>query len=192
MEYRVAKIKRERGACILDAIRGLSESFRLELEAPLARGWPADAHFPMDQNFPNDLTPADFILNGNNVLLVSKRVKEFLEAEKVSAVEYLPVAIVNHKGRKEKEPFFIVHPLEHQDCIDLEKTQVRRNAIDAEVFSNVKNLTFDPKALNPKLTLFALKRFSSIAVFRADLAEKILATGFTGVKFVPPEKWSKL
>jgi hypothetical protein len=168
----------------------VKDDFRLGQGIPLSKEWPADAHFRMSDNFPKDVLLEDFLFTGSTPLVASDRLKALLEAERVPSVEYLPVTLVNHKGRKEKAPYFIVNCITQQDCIDLKKTQVKRNKINPEIFSDVQNLTLDPRRVAPELLLFRMKEYPFIDVYRDGLAEKIKAAKLTGVKFVTTEEWS--
>jgi hypothetical protein len=67
---------------------------------------------------------------------------------------------------------------------------VRRNAINPDIFSRVRNLTLDPKRVAPELLLFRMKEYPFIDVYREGLAERIKAAKLTGVKFVKTEEWS--
>ena len=97
----------------------------------------------MDPSFPKDIRLEDTMRNDDHLLVVSERVKELLEAEKVPRQEMLPVAIFNHKGRKEKAPYFLIHQLDIQDCINLKKTKWKKNPSDEEQITDVRKLTLD-------------------------------------------------
>lgn len=190
MSFLIGKIRKGRGACTVGRVTGVRDDFRLDQGIPVAHDWPEDAHFKMSDNFPKDVLLEDYVRNGSNALVVSERLKALLESEHAPAVEYLPVTIFNHKGRKEKPPYFVVNCIAHQDCIDLGKTVATRNKIDPDILSDVQNLTIDPKRVAPELLLFRMKEYPFIDVYRERLAEKIKAAKLTGVKFVKPEEWS--
>jgi hypothetical protein len=190
MSFLIGKIMKGRGAATFSAVRGVEDDFRLEQGTPLSKGWPSDVHLKMDDDFPKDVLLEDFLFTGSSPLVASERLRVLLEAEKVPSVEYLPVTLVNHKGRKEKSPYFIVNCLVQPSCIDLEKTKVRRNAINPDICSRVRNLTLDPKRVSANLLLFRLKEYPFIDVYRDSLAAKIEAAKLTGVEFVKTEEWS--
>jgi hypothetical protein len=119
----------------------------------------------------------------------SARVKDFLEAEKVAHLEFLPVTILNHKGRKERAPYFVVNTLGTVDCIDLKKTRWKQHLISPSDIDEVENLTLDESRIDPSRALFRLAKYSVPVVFRADLADKILRAGFTGIRFMDPHEF---
>lgn len=190
MSFLIGRLMKGRGAATFGAVRGVEDDFRLEQGIPLAKGWPADVHLKMDDDFPKDVLLEDFLFTGGSPLVASARLRDLLVAQKVLSVEYLPVTLLNHKGRREKAPYFIVNCLALQNCIDLERTKVRRNEINPDIYSRVRSLTLDPRRVAPELLLFRLKGYPFIDVYRDSLAAKIAAAELTGVEFVKTEEWS--
>jgi hypothetical protein len=177
-----------RGACHLGTIQGVERQFRLDQGITLASSWPSDASFAMSEKYPDDVGLIDFLPNISGCIVASERAKALFEAEKSSGVECLPVAIINHKGRKQPEPYWIVNPFPLQDCIDLEHTVADRNEIDPELLASVKKLVIDESRIQPGVSLFRMKHWPFRDVYRPELAEKIKAGKLTGIKFVTPEE----
>jgi hypothetical protein len=190
MSFLIGKVRKGRGAATFSAVRGVEDDFRLEQGIPLTKGWPADAHLRMDDDFPKDVLLEDVLFTGSSPLVASARLRDLLVAQKVPCVEYLPVTLLNHKGRKEKAPYFIVNCLALQNCIDLERTKVRCNEINPDIYSRVRSLTLDPRRVAPELLLFRLQGYPFIDVYRDALAAKVAAAELTGVEFVKTEEWS--
>src|SRR5262245_48187968 len=145
MDYVIGKNRRSKGVCFLVQLMDVEKNYELSQGIPRQKGWPKDAYFEMDSNFPKDIKLEDFLSNESSLLVASSRVRELVEKEKAPRIEYLPVWIVNHKGRREKDQFWVLHSTPLIDCIDLKKSQGQVNEIDPDSFSNVENLTIDPK-----------------------------------------------
>lgn len=177
------------GACMLGGLRDVSKQWQLFEGVSRAKDFPDDASFRMDPSFPKDIRLEDIIRNDSSLLVASERVKKFLEAEKVPGQEMLPVAIFNHKGRKEKARYFVVHQVDIQDCINLKKTKWKKDDLDEEAITDVRKLTLDESKIDKDAQLFRLKSYGIPLIIRADLAEKITKAGFTGFQFVPPIEW---
>jgi hypothetical protein len=192
MDYVIGKIDRSKGVCILGHIMGVENNFELSQGISRQKGWPKDAHFEMDKNFPKDIKLEDFHENMTSLLVVSSRVKDLVEKEKVTRIECLPVWIVNHKGRREKDQYWVLHSTPLIDCIDLKKSKPTVNEINPDDFSNVENLTIDPKKVPKDAKLFRLEKFSVPPIFRTDLVDKIQSAGFKGMEFIPTQEWSWL
>jgi hypothetical protein len=146
--------------------------------------FPTDAYYEMNEKFPKDTALLDFIFCTGSQLLVSPRVKTFFEEEKLKNNEYLPVSIINLEGEKIPEPYYIVHQLIPQDCIDLDKSSFERNDINPEIFFWLKKTVLLHDKIDPEVTLFRMKYYPHMAVFREDLIEKIKAAGLKGIKFL--------
>ncbi|MBL0696457.1 hypothetical protein JJE73_22695 [Comamonas sp. JC664] len=146
----------------------------------------ADAYFEMDEDFPDDIRTEDFIVELTSLLVISERTRQALDATGMKNNEFLPVTILNHKGRKEKGPFHILHQVMLQDCIDFEKTVCERNALDPDLLSSISQLALDERRIDPTVSLFRMKHFPYAPMFREDLVEKIRAAGLTGIKFTDP------
>jgi len=189
VDYLIGKPKLGKGLCSLQGMGGFDDIYLFHRGAPLAAGFPPDVTFPMDKDYPSDIKTGDVLENLDSVLVVSGRFRELVEKDLVNN-EFLPVTILNHKGRKEKGPFFILHQLVLQDCLDLTKTTYRENAINPEWFGAASNLVLDPKRIDPKVSLFRMARLPYPPVFRSDLVKKIEAAGLTGVKFLDPATYS--
>jgi hypothetical protein len=184
MNYMIGQVRIGRGAGRLKMLQGVYQQFRFQQGVSLAEGFPEDASYEMNEKFPNDVKLEDFIFNTGGNVVVSPSAKAFFEAEKLKNNELLPVNIINLKGRKEPEPYFIVHQTVLQDCIDLDKTRFERNAIDPEVFYRISNIVLDVSRIDPEVSLFRMKHYPFVAVYREDLIAKIKAAGLTGIKFV--------
>jgi hypothetical protein len=137
----------------------------------------------MNPNFPDDLALEDAAYNLDNQLVVNGRLRAFLEAQEAPDLEFLPVALVNHKGRTEKEPYAIVNLLRHVDAVDKDATEHSWNALDDTAMIGVKNLTVDPERVPDDAVLFRLVHMTDVIAVRRDLAEALSAEGFTGLAF---------
>lgn len=190
MKYFVEKLERLDGVCSLMTLMGVRDEFELAWGVSRARGWPGAARFEMNKKHPKDIRLADFLWNMSSLIVASLRVKELLEAEKVKGVEYLPVSIVNLKGRKEKAPYFLVNPVGLVDCIDVGKSRFTKSAIDPEEFMSVRKLVINPSRIRADARLFRMHHYLMRAVWREDLARAVTAQKLTGISFVPPAKFS--
>ncbi|WP_043410251.1 imm11 family protein [Archangium violaceum] len=189
MKYMIGQVRIGRGAGRLKMLQGVEQQFRFHQGVSLAAGFPPEAHYEMNEKFPNDIKLEDFIASTGNLLVVSPRAKAFFEAEKLKNNELLPVGIINLKGRKEPEPYYLIHQKVLQECIDLEKTPFERNPINPEVFLSIRNIVLDESRIDPQVSLFRMRHYPFVAVYRDDLIEKIKAAGLTGIKFVSPSEF---
>jgi hypothetical protein len=156
------------------------DSFELREGTSLAQQFPADAAYRMRDDFPDNIQLHEVLYTLDSLLVVSEKVKAFLEAERVQHVEYLPVKVLNHKDRAVKERYFIVNMLPLVDCIDTSRTKFTPNLLDPEQFDNISNLTVDEKRIPANFQVLRLKHLPGAMLINRTLAEK--SAGFRGFK----------
>jgi uncharacterized protein DUF1629 len=189
MNYLIERVSRTKGACLLGSIKGVKEDFNLTKGVSRAAGWPADAFYRMSPKYPKDIKLDDFLESMDTLLVVSDRVRGLLESERMDGVEFLPLSIVNHKDRKEPAPYFLVNIVGLQDCVDMTKTTRTVSPLDPELWITVQNLTLDPSRIEPRRELFRARYIRSATIWSEDLANKALAKGFTGIRFLKPSDY---
>jgi hypothetical protein len=148
---------------------------------PLAATFPADVALHMDPDFPNDLLLPDSVGNSLQLNVASQRLADVLRAEALPELEYLPLTIVDHKGRVASATHVIVHPVGLVDCIDLEQSVYKPNSIVPGKLSRVKKLVLDAARVPPGRMVFKCKGYGEPTIIRKALAAKLMAHGFTGL-----------
>lgn len=171
------------GAARFSHIENFSRSYKLLKGREIADEFPSDAAYRMNRDFPDDLGLEDAAFNLDQQLIVSERLRAFLEGREVPSIEYLPVAMLNHKGRPVEQAYAIANLLTHVDCVDKEATEHEWNALDDTAMIKVKNLTIDPTLVPEDVPLFRLVHVTDVIGVRRDLAEAMEAGGFTGLSF---------
>jgi hypothetical protein len=179
----------EKGA-VFGPLENFEEDFLLDDGAPLSDRFSKDAAFRMKKEFPDQVAVYDFLHNSAKVLLVSEAARGFFEDAKLAHVEYLKVALINHKGRKVKEPYFIVHSFPRVDCVDPKKTKHRLNMIDKEAWIDVSDVTLVPSKIKPDFQLFMATHVPWLRLIRDDLAAKLQKTKLRGYTLSDPAKFT--
>jgi len=178
------------GAVVLQDFVGVSEKYPLHDGQPLLAGFATDAAFHMHPDFPNHLLLQDSVLNSDMCIVVSERLKRAVEALAPPRVEYLPVAIVDHKRRKVAEPFFIVHPTDPVDCIDRDASGAEMDEIvDPDAIESVQQMVLDPARIPADRPVFRLKGYWGVVVVRRDWAQALAVERFTGVRWLELDQY---
>jgi hypothetical protein len=179
-------VRVEPNFCALSRLDNVENS--LDLQKGIFIGiFPENATFFMDKNFPKAIKLADNVYNLRGLIVVSKKLKEFIEKTEPPNVEYLPVSIINHKGRIASKDYFIINPFVPQDCIDLQNSDIQWNAIDPEIISACFEMVIDETRIDPSITIFRLKYYPTKILVKRDMANKILNGGFIGTRFIEIE-----
>lgn len=171
------------GSARFTHLDGYEDDFMLLEGEALSDEFPTDASYRMNRDFPDDLGLEDAAFNLDYQLVVSERLRAFLEAREVPGIEFLPVAMLDHRGRAVKADYVIANLLTHVDCVDMEATTHTWNDLDETAMDEIETLTIDPERVPDDVPLFRLVHVTDVIGVRRDLAEALEAEGFTGLAF---------
>lgn len=169
--------------CVLTNIREVPDYVELKRGVSRRDGFPEDAYFDMDPDFPKDIVLPENVQNLGGHLVVSNRVKEIVERAQPPRTEYLPVRIHNHKGRIEADDYWIINPFGVEDCIDLDQSDVKWNRLDKTLISSCYTLVIDESRIDPGLILFRAKHHPRDVFVHRSLAAELEGSGATGIRF---------
>ena len=184
MDYFIWKALFEDGYCVCRSLEGFEDAHKLKRGTPVAGYFPDDALFRMDSDFPKDIKLADNVRNGGGFILVSKALKVIIEQNNENNVEYLPIKIINHKGRVASNDYFVINPLDIRDAIDLDRSKIVWNNINPEIISSCKKLVLKEEKIPPNFKIFRIKYFYRRVLLSYDLVELIKRSGFSGIALV--------
>lgn len=168
------------GSCVVKPPAGIEKAYQLDEGISRAKGWPADVACKMDPEFPKDIALVDN-LYGAGAALVSERLRDALLKEQTKEIEFLPLRIVNHKGRTEPEPYFLMNPLGIVECIDIDASGVSWSRTDSSLISHCDQLVIEAEAVPESKKIFRPKHWSRLILVRASLFTKLRSAGFTGL-----------
>lgn len=177
----------EEGYCVVTN-PNVDDDYELGEGVARADGWPEDVTAPMSQEYPKDIELADNVF-GTELIIISDRTRQALIAEGVTDVEYLPMSIMNHKKKVASTEYFILNPPTVVDCIDLDASEVKWNAIDKSLISRCKQLVLKESKVPKDAKVFRPKHLPTEILVRADVARKLEAAGLTGLFFIDPAKF---
>lgn len=182
MKYLRWSSEYESGYCVITAPE-------VDIDKDLREGKSLGTRFPndvmcsMSNDFPDDIDLGDN-LYGDSYPIVSERLKSFLLNELTEGdIEFLPISIVNHKGRVEAEEYFLMHPLAVCDCIDFKASEVNWNLLAPELIADCTSLLLQKNSIPDTLKLFRLKSWGDTIIIRSDLSEELEKAGFVGLSF---------
>jgi hypothetical protein len=170
----------------LDTLVGFGPVFKLQNGIPRNGDAPVNAYYTMKANLPQNTVFTDSLRNMDVLIVGSAKLRQFFEARKSKCVEYLPVGIMDHKGKLSPREYSIIHPVVPVDCLDEAKSGARYSRIAKQDIANVKKLVLDPSKLDLERELFRLDRFFRVILIRRDVAVEIDKAGLTGMRWVEP------
>lgn len=189
LDYVIWRNVRVPNGAELNALEAVERRWELRDGVPRGHDFDQDAVFPMDLELPHNMYLPDSLMNINSLIVASQRLKDFLSNKQLESVEYLPVSIRDHKGRITKKNYFIVHPIEPVDCLDLDASEADYSPLDPSLVDDVEQLVFDEEKLDDRRELFRPKYFPDITLVRRALAEEIDKQGFEGVGWLEIDEY---
>lgn len=172
------------GACTLSGMKGFPDDWKLLEGIRLKDEFPSSSKFTMDPDNPTGVTLTDSLYNLDEQIVASTRLRGLIERLEVPAVEYLPVAVFNHKKRPVPEPYTIIHPVDPIDCLVLDACEPRWDRIIKTNINRLKHLVIDESRIDPARLLFRPKSYNSVVLTHRKLAEQIDAAGITGIRWI--------
>jgi len=163
-----------------------------DLEEGVSRSdnWPDDISCRMSKEYPKQIRLADN-LDALGLVVISQRLKTMVEAKaSKNRIEYLPVRLINHKGRVASKDYWILNPLDIWDCIDVDKSGVTWNKIDPTTITSCDQLVLKPRAIPPHFVMFRMKYWPKNIVVKRSLIEEAAETGFTGIDSLEIESYT--
>lgn len=173
-------------ACRLAQMTGYSDTWKIDDGLQVAAEFPADVALAMDPDFPDDTVLTDCLLNMNQLVIVSQRVRDFLQPQTGADVEFLPVAVHDHKGKKVKGAYFIVNPNVVVPALKLDECEATMHSLDSDSIRKMSALVLDDAILGKAPPVFRVKHMATYLWVRSDLAKALGAQGFEGNRWIEP------
>jgi hypothetical protein len=190
MEWVIIKRGRDENAARFQRLANVERDMDLNKGMSLASTFPAGAEVRMNPDFPDDIELVDSLHSNGDLLFVNSRVREFLDHEGLRNLEFLPVNVINHKGKRVKEPYFVINILSRVDCVDMSQSKFELNDIDKVSISAVDVLVIDEARLPTDVKIFRPKRLEQVTLIDRAVADKIQDQGFRGFAFEEVEDYT--
>ncbi len=139
--------------------------------------------FRMSSTIGGKVVP-DLVRNALGYCIASARLRELLEGQAGVEIEFLPMHIINHKGRREKGEFFIGNVIGSVDCVDRGRSEFVENPMRPGEFQFLRKLALATDRIDPERKLFRIRPMPRVLIIREDLASLLGAAGVTGCSFL--------
>jgi hypothetical protein len=181
----------EMKACSLAAMEGWEDDYKLLTGESCLKEFPKKAKFQMDPEHRSGVQLRDSLRNMDQLLVVSNALRDLLASLKISALEFIPVPIFDHKKKPVPSEYSIVNPMEPVDCLVIDKCDVRWGRVDKNKISRLKKFVIDESKIASNRLLFRAKHYDAVLVHR-KLATQIDAAKLTGVRWVELENYPEI
>ena len=172
--------------CWLGRLSGFEKGYQIRNGVPRAEGWPSDVSLEMSKDFRKYTLTPDCVNSINAATIISERVVEFLREKELPNVEYLPVTILNHKGKAVDTPYFILHPVHLVDCLDVDACQTTFGLMSKKNYEKIGSFVPDESKCDDLPPIMRIAGLSFHVAVHRDLAREIDDAGFTGIGWYEP------
>jgi len=134
----------------------------------------------------SDATPADFFYSGAVYFIVSEPLKELLETHANANIEFYELEL-RQRGKIYKEKrFYFANIMNQVDCFDRKNGKY---APQGDLINDIERLAIDETMVGASNLFRVEKVMYLIVAVKESLAARVLAGGFTGVRFIEPCEW---
>jgi hypothetical protein len=181
------------GYCTVDQLAGFEDAWAVGQGVSLAANPPAKLTMSMYADEPTNTVLPDYVQNMDRLLIVSPRLRAFLEAQQVNNVEYYPLEILDHKGKVASRDYVVAHLVNHIDCIDVAASGVKwmGEGLATQRIFRMRSIVIDPARVPEDRSLFFPRYYDKHPILRRQLAEAIDKEGFTNLETVPLSKLAR-
>jgi hypothetical protein len=128
----------------------------------------------------------DVVRNTLGMVILSARARAVLDTVARAPMEYLPLVIIDHKGRRSAQPTFIANVLGRVDCVDLSASAFEESSMRAGEFFSLSKLVLDPKRIDPQRNLFRIAQWPRLILVSDEVASALTAADLSGLDLIDP------
>ena len=171
--YHIIKsvIRDRRFAWLKKLPSSVKKIWKLTEGVPLGDNLPPHSEFPIDHKW-GDMLP-DLVPNVLNILVISKDLREILQNEGVKDVEYLPIIILDKKGRIKSQEYCVANVIGSVDCLDIQNSVFQEDPLEEGQIIDIMCLNIHEERIPDDIKLFRLKQRRHLFIIRNDLLQQL-------------------
>ncbi|NTX60212.1 hypothetical protein HUA74_06025 [Myxococcus sp. CA051A] len=183
--YSILQARPDLDDCVIDQYpRDMPCIWQPTEGVPTRHLYPAALDFHMSRRMGGKVV-TDCLRNTLGYLFVSARFRHVLESSAGVDIEYLPLRLINHKGRRQPGEFFIANVLGTLDCMDMQRSEYEPSALrKGEVFG-LRKLELEVGRIEPSRNMFRLTTMPRLILVRQELVRAMEQAALTGVAVSP-------
>ena len=166
------------------------EAFRFDSGVPLKDWVPVNAPYPMSPQWPDRRALYDFQSNTLSLLIVSRRCRDVLESGHHANIEFLPITLLDHRGKVANSSYFIANLQGAVDCMDLERSLFSPEPLEPSTFGSCSRLVLRDDRIPEDVELFRLSNGPTTYILKQSLKERLEAAGIQGSSFIPEYEYN--
>jgi len=165
------------------------ENFRFTEGVPLKDWFPSDAVYPMSPEFPRARKLYALQSNALGLLVISKELKAVFDSVGCDNIEYLPISILNHRGKLASSDYSIANVLHPMDAMDRKNSIYKMNPLLPTQVNMLSKLVLLEDRIPPERHLFRLTNAPRVYLVTETLKRAVEKKKLDGMLFIPVEEF---
>ena len=177
----------KKGYCTLTELKGFENNWAVGAGISQVDTPPGQITMSMHAERPRNTALPDYVNNLHSLMIISPRLKKFLQEQNVTHVEYFPLDIIDHKGKIASNEYVIAHLIDHIECIDADASEAKwtNEGLPTLRIRSLESMELETSKIPEGRNLFFPKYYSVYPILHKDLAEAMEKEGFTNIDIVP-------
>lgn len=155
----------------------------------LAETLPAGAALKFSKRFPSQKKVFDSVCNLNRVPIVSVRIRQIIDVMAPGDCEFLPITLLDHKGKVASREHFLLNILRVEDVIDMEQSQFDRHPFKEDQIYSIELLRLKADVVPPDAHIFHPRTMMDLHLIDEEIHDAFMREGITGAQLFPAEGW---
>lgn len=181
--------KDETHVYISDIPDEIERNYKLKQGVRLGDTWRDDVTMRFSAHRPQGLHLTDYVDNSFSWLLVSPAFRQVSEQADTAALEYLPVRILNHKGRVASDQYYLANFTTLTEAIDRDHSDFREDRVREGKINKYERMALRAEVLENGPAMFRLAETPMLVLVREDLVAQMEAAGLTGMRFRDTDRY---
>lgn len=156
---------------------------------PLAGRFPAGGAMRFSGGFRKFIKVLDSVANTTASPIVSGKIRGILEKVAKKDCEFLPVTLIDHKGKVASKEHFVLNVLRIEDAVDMKRSKYKRSPFDPEQIDDLTRLHLQPDAIAPDAHIFRARTKRDRVFVDQTLVDAFEKAKVTGLRLFPAEGW---
>lgn len=167
------------------------QSFEFARGEPVASEVAAGATVRFSDRYPGRQL-RDFQQNTLSAVIASAHARAVIQSLEIGPVEFIPVAVLDHRGKVAASDYAIVNLLGCQPAIDMKKSALSMSTLIPTRVARIKRLVLDREAISEDAKMFRCEHALRTFIIREDVKEAFEAARLTGFKAADADGWNGL
>lgn len=133
----------------------------------------------------------DYAVTDMGCSVISERLKKFFESTGIDNIQYFPASVIVRDGESPKSGYYAANIIGLVDCIDRDASEMRarrdKNG-ELNIITRISKLVLKSVETDCGY-LYRAFPFTRLILIDSLFKEKFLSAGFSGIRFIDPERW---